>query len=72
MKTSGYDWGPLDYYGTHIIDYNISGDSVNGTIDNGSDTMSFTMGMKKDGLDYYILSITIQRSPEDFVIKALR
>ena len=64
MQTENF-WinSPLNYEGTYIVNYNVSGDTVTGTINNGSN-LNFTMEMKKDGLEYYILTLDIGSSYE--------
>ncbi len=64
MQTQDYDWGPLSYSGTYIKNYNVSGDTVTGVIDNTNTELDFTMQMKKDGINNYILSLTIGSSYE--------
>ena len=66
MKTdpSGY-WTPTPIYPNgNINNYSVSGDTVTGTVWNGSDDLSFSMDMKKDGMEYFIRRLDITGSPE--------
>ena len=66
MKTdpTGY-WTPTPIYPNgNINNYSVSGDTVTGTVWNGSTYLSFTMDMKKDGMEYFIRRLDINGSPE--------
>ncbi len=51
-------------YGTSRITNYSSGDTVTGTINNSNDDQSFSMEMKKDGMDYYIRTLEVSGSPD--------
>jgi hypothetical protein len=51
-------------YGTSRVTSYSSGDTVTGTINNNNGDQSFSMEMKKDGMDYYIRTLEISGSPD--------
>jgi len=55
--------------GNQIASYSISGDTVTGSL---SISGTITVEMKKDGLDYMILSMTISGSGNDLTIRGIR
>ena len=66
MKTDpdGY-WTTTSIYPEgNIKTYSVSGDTVTGTVWNGSDDLSFSMDMKKDGMEYFIRTLEISGSPD--------
>lgn len=58
-------WSSTSIYNadSRIVSYS-SGDTVTGTIYNGSTNLTFSMEMKKDGMDYYIRTLEISGSPD--------
>lgn len=56
---NNFPWNILDDNNADIITYNVSGETVTGSMDSDGDPFDFTMQMKKDGLDYYIRSLVI-------------
>ena len=50
--------------GTSRITNYSSGDTVTGNINNSNGDFSFSMDMKKDGMEYYIRTLKIGSSPE--------
>ena len=66
MKNVSEDyWSTTSIYPEgNIKNYSVSGDTVNGTVWNGSADLSFTMNMKKDGMEYFIRSLEIDGSPD--------
>jgi len=51
-------------YGTSSITNYSSGDTVTGTIRNNNGDLSFSMDMKKDGMEYFIRTLEISGSPD--------
>ena len=66
MKTDpdGYWSATPIYTSSNIKNSSVSGDTVTGTVWNGSADLSFTMNMKKDGMEYFIRSLEIDGSPD--------
>jgi len=66
MKTdpTGY-WTPTPIYPNgNINNYSVSGDTVTGTVDtDGDPNQSFTMEMKKDGMEYFIRTLNFAGWP---------
>src|SRR6056297_3537052 len=46
----------------NIKNYSVNGDTVTGTVWNGSADLSFSMDMEKDGMDYFIRTLEISGS----------